>query len=197
MSLQRIFQHVFQERPFRKLAWWTFVIYLLVYLLVTGFLVIDFKDVGNPSFDIVIGSDWASNLFRARAPFLYEAIGKIHLTSRITLFLSIPNLAIGSLISSLVAWNIGISYFTFKRLGLSGTKGAATLIGTIPALLGGAACCVPTLIILLGLQFTAALSALWSWFVPVSFLLLAASLWWSLTQAEKRLISLHAPNQKK
>lgn len=193
MTFFETFKRISKESSFKRVVWWAFGIYTLIYLLVTGFLVIDLKDVGNPNFEIVIGADWMSNIFRTRAPFLYEAIGKIHLTSHVTLFLSIPNLLLGIGISTLVALNISISYYAFKRLGLSGAKGAATLLGTIPALLGGAACCVPTLIILLGLQITATLSTLWSWFVPMSLILLSGSLWWSLSQARDRIIASDAP----
>jgi len=54
------------------------------------------------------------------------------------------------------------------------------LIGTIPALISGAACCVPTLILVIGLQLTATLATVWSLLVPIGAALLLASLWWSL-----------------
>ena len=60
-----------------------------------------------------------------------------------------------------------------------------SLIGTIPAIIGGAACCVPTLILVIGLQLTATLAAVWSYFVPLSAILLILSLWWSLRRIQK------------
>ncbi len=58
--------------------------------------------------------------------------------------------------------------------------------------LAGAACCVPTLILVIGLQLTATVAAAWSLLVPASALLLALSLWWSLRwiAAEGRAESL-------
>lgn len=187
MSYLKTLKKVFEERRFRAVAWFTFAAYLVIYLLVTQFIVFSGISEGNPVFAFETIPNWTENIFRTRAPFLYESVGKVHLTPYITIFLSIPNIILGALLSAVVALNISISYFTFKRLGLSGRKGAATLIGTIPALLGGAACCVPTLIVVLGLQFTATLSALWSWFVPVSLILLFISLFWVLKHASKRL----------
>lgn len=187
MNARKTLRAVFAERRFRVTWWVTFLLYLFIYLLVTQFIAFSGPAQGNPALAVDIGPNWMENIFRTRAPFLYESVGKVHLTPYVTVFLSIPNLVLGAILSVLVALNISISYFTFKRLGLSGRKGAVTLIGTIPALLGGAACCVPTLIVVLGLQFTATLSALWSWFVPLSLILLFVSLWWVLKQAEKRL----------
>jgi hypothetical protein len=41
-----------------------------------------------------------------------------------------------------------------RTLALRGGRGFASLVGTIPALVGGAACCVPTLILMIGLQMS-------------------------------------------
>lgn len=63
---------------------------------------------------------------------------------------------------------------------MRGVRGMHALIGTVPALISGAACCVPTLILVIGLQLTATLATVWSLLVPISVVLLLMSLWWSL-----------------
>lgn len=122
---------------------------------------------------------WRELVFRQRGTFLFEPIAVVEAGS-LVLFVSIPNLAIGLGLGSLVAANIAVSYYGFRALGLRGARGVQALAGTLPALASGAACCVPTLILAIGLQFTATLAAVWPWLVPLSAALLVASLWWSL-----------------
>jgi hypothetical protein len=130
-------------------------------------------------------SNWTELIFRQRSPFLFESIGVIYL-GPIKLFLSIGNFLIALILGVLVGANISVSYFSFRSLSLRGTKGFVSLIGTIPAIIGGAACCVPTLILVIGLQLTATLAAIWSYFVPLSAFLLLVSIWWSLRRTQKR-----------
>jgi hypothetical protein len=98
----------------------------------------------------------------------------------LAMFLSIPNLAIALALGLLVGANVAASYYSFHALGMRGVRGIHALAGTIPALISGTACCVPTLILVIGLQLTVTLAAVWSWLVPASALLLVVSLWWSL-----------------
>lgn len=77
----------------------------------------------------------------------------------------------------LVAANIAVSYYGFRAFGMRGVRGMHALVGTLPARISGATCCVPTLILVIGLQLTATLAAIWSLLVPISAVLLALSLW--------------------
>lgn len=176
---------VLSERRFRNTAIIIFAAYTAIYLFVTQFLVISVDPGDNPAWSFLIVSNWSELIFRQRAAFLFESIGSVHVTPYLTIFLSIPNLILAFALSTLVALNITVSYYTFHKTGLRGAKGFVTLAGTIPALLGGAACCVPTLILVLGLQFTATLSSVWPWFMPASFVLLFLSLWWALRHASR------------
>ncbi|MGH8189717.1 MAG: hypothetical protein ACREUC_24385 [Steroidobacteraceae bacterium] len=130
--------------------------------------------------------DWRSLAFRSRGPFLFEPIGVLEVAP-LVVFLSVPNLVIAIVLGVLVGANVAASYYGFHALGMRGLRGAHALIGTIPALISGAACCVPTLILVIGLQLTATVAAVWSWLVPISAVLLLGSLWWSLhrMQAEQ------------
>lgn len=169
---------ILAERRFLITALVSLAAYVALYLVAMQYLII--TPGGTESFlTLQIVPNWEALVFRQRAAFLFEPIGALHL-GPLVLFLSIPNLALGFLLGVLVAANIAVSYYGFRALGMRGVRGLHALIGTIPALVSGAACCVPTLILVIGLQMTAALAAVSSVLVPISMLLLVASLWWSL-----------------
>lgn len=177
---------VFQKK-FLVVALITLFLYLVIYLAATQHLIFVSR-VGQAEsfFMFKISPNWSELIFRQRAPFLFEPIGVIYLGYNLKLFLSIPNILIGTLLGTLVAANITTSYYSFKILGLKGVRGVGTLLGTIPAIVSGAACCVPTLILVIGLQLTATLATVWSFFVPASFGLLFISLIWSLKKIQSR-----------
>ncbi len=162
-----------------------FVLFVVVYLASTQFLVIgERQGMGAEGvFAVTIADNWSSLMLEQRAPFLFEAIGTIYVGS-VKLFISPLNILLGALLGVLAALNIAVSYYTFRQLGLRGGRGVTALIGTLPAILSGAACCAPTLVLVVGLQVTASLTAIWPFFVPVSFVLLIVSLWWSLHKLE-------------
>ena len=177
-----ILKQLLSERRYVTVGLISFLFYFFLYLFVTQFIVFG-ADQGT-EWSLTILDNWRELIFRQRSPMLFESIGVISLPY-VTLFLSVVNLIIALVLSELVAWNIMLSYFIFRRVGWKGWRGLTSLAGTIPALLGGAACCVPTLILVLGLQVTATLTTVWPWFVPLSFLLLIGSLWWAVVQAKR------------
>lgn len=176
---------IISQKKFLVVTLITLFLYLAVYLAATQHLIFVSR-VGQAEsfFMLKISPDWPKLLFRQRAPFLFEPIGAIYLGYNLKLFLSIPNILIGTLLGTLVAANITTSYYSFKMLGLKGVRGVGVLLGTIPAIVSGAACCVPTLILVIGLQLTATLATVWSFFVPLSALLLLVSLFWSLRRTQ-------------
>lgn len=174
----RLLLAILKEPRFLFTALLALVAYLALYLSAMSYLTLAGPDAdGYVALDIQ--PTWRELLFRHRGPFLFEPIG-IARVGPLVVFLSIPNLLIGAALGALIGANLAVSYHAFRTLGLRGARGLHALIGTVPALLSGAACCVPTLILAIGLQFTASLAALWSVLVPLSALLLVASLLWSL-----------------
>lgn len=182
----KLFASIITQKRFLVVALVILFLYLLVYLAATQHLIFVSR-VGQAEsfFMLKISPDWPKLLFRQRAPFLFEPIGVVYLGYNLKLFLSIPNILIATLLGTLVAANITTSYYSFKILGLKGVRGVGALLGTIPAIVSGAACCVPTLILVVGLQLTATLATVWSFFVPASFGLLFLSLIWSLKKLQK------------
>jgi hypothetical protein len=179
-----LFSILFKKRFFLT-ALISFVVYVLIYLGAVGHLVFTFRmSEAESFFAIKILPNWQDLLFRQRSPFLFEAVGLVYLGPNIKLFLSLPNLVLAAILGSLVGINIALSYHTFQKMGLSGGRGVLSLLGTVPPIVSGAVCCVPTIVLLIGLQLTATLATAWSFFVPLSLLLLFLSLIWSLKKIQ-------------
>jgi hypothetical protein len=172
---------ILSQKRFFLTALIVFVLYLLIYLAAVGHLIFTSRMEQAESFFVIkILPNWRDLLFRQRSPFLFEAIGVIYFGSNIKLFISLPNLILATILGSLVGANIALSHYTFRKMGLSGSRGIVSLLGTIPPIISGTVCCVPTIVLLIGLQLTATLATAWSFFVPVSIALLLFSLFWSL-----------------
>jgi len=172
---------ILSQKRFFLTALIVFVLYLLIYLAAVGHLIFTSRmEQAESFFAIKILPNWRDLLFRQRSPFLFEAIGVIYFGSNIKLFISLPNLILATILGSLVGANIALSHYTFRKMGLSGSRGIVSLLGTIPPIISGTVCCVPTIVLLIGLQLTATLATAWSFFVPVSIALLLFSLFWSL-----------------
>jgi len=170
---------ILSQRRYLVTALVVMVAYAFLYLVAAQLLVWQ-RSAESSAVAVNISADWHGLLFRKRAPFLYEPIGTLVLGQRLRLFLAIPNLAIALFLGVLVGLNAAVSYHRFRVLTFRGARGIASLLGTIPALVGGAACCVPALVLVIGLQMSATLIAVWPLFVPASAVLLIAALWWSL-----------------
>lgn len=172
----RLLLSILAQRRFLIAALIALAGYIVLYLAAMQYLII--APAGS-LLSLELTPDWRSLAFRQRGPFLFEPIGVLHLAP-LAIFLSVPNLAIALGLGLLLGANVAASYYGFRELGMRGLRGVHALIGTIPALISGAACCVPTLILVIGLQLTATVATVWAWLVPISALLLVISLWWSL-----------------
>lgn len=179
---------IFSQKRYWVTAIAVFVLYVIIYLAATQFLIfVQRIPMAEGFFELKVLENWQDLMFRQRAPFLFESIGALYLGG-IKIFISVPNILIAALLGVLVAFNISVSYYSFRALSLRGARGFMDLLGTVPAIVSGAACCVPTLILVIGLQLTAGLATLWSFFVPLSFVLLIASLWWGLYKIKNKKI---------
>lgn len=154
-----------------------FVLYLILYFYFIGYLIF----TASENFTFQWLPNWQDLIWRQRSPLLFESVA-IFQTPLFTLFISIPNLIIGIILSLLVAANIIVSIYSFQALGLRGVRGLGILVGTVPALLSGAACCAPLLIVFLGIQLSAGLLGVFAFLVPLAIILLLASLLWSLSR---------------
>jgi hypothetical protein len=180
----RLLISILTKRRFLIAALISLAAYVVLYLTAMQYLFVAAPGATESLLALDVLPDWRSLAFRQRGPFLFEPIGVLHLAP-LVIFISIPNLAIALALGVLVGANVAVSYYGFHGLGMRGLRGIHALIGTTPALISGAACCVPTLILVIGLQLTATLATVWSWLVPLSALLLIISLWWSLHRMER------------
>jgi len=120
-------------------------------------------------------------LFESLGPFQYEPIAFIQLGVVNYLFAPL-NALLGLGLAVLVGLNLAVAYGAWRRpaaCGLPESKGAAGatgLLAGVPALLSGTVCCGPVILLVVGVQATAGLLAVFQWLLPVAVVLLVGSL---------------------
>lgn len=158
--------------------WLAGVSYVLIYLVGVG-------DLGRGSGDwgVYLVSEPLARATASTGPFRYEAVATVDLGA-VTYLLSPGNLAIAVLLGGLVGANAAVSLVSWRRPGACGVESSAALVGGVPALLGGAACCGPVILLVVGIQATGALLTAFAALVPVAVVLLVGSLVLVGTRAE-------------
>jgi hypothetical protein len=178
------------DRVARRVGLWTGVAFLLLYLYSVGNIVI------VPGVDLAFGksvpaaalvSDWAAKMWKPAAPFVWEPIAALYPIRSVALFLSVPNLLLAFGLGTLVALNMAVA-IARARATVTVQKGRGVVRGflpSLPALLTGFTCCVPTIVLALGslaATFAVAAIAIAPYFLPVAVLALVANLLWGLRQ---------------
>ncbi|MCH8550678.1 MAG: hypothetical protein LAT62_02000 [Natronospirillum sp.] len=128
-------------------------------------------------------------MFRRTGYLLFDAIAVIH-TPLFTWLLSPLNLLLGLIISLLVGLNLVLSWIAWRQPRACRVNGSTGTLGLIPALLAGGACCAPTLLLVLGIQATAALITAIQWMIPLALVLLIGSLIWVAQKTNVELLKL-------
>ncbi|MGW0732019.1 hypothetical protein [Streptomyces sp. NPDC002851] len=144
--------------------------------------------------DVVFGAHgrWAGQFagweraFETRAPYLFEPVAAVR-TPVAVLFVSPVNVLLGAVVAGLAACTVAVALATrdeavcpvpVRRRG----RGFGGLLGALPALLLGFACCVPAFLLALGTGTAAAVlpfvTPLRPVFYPLSLLLLSTALVW-------------------
>lgn len=169
----------------RRLGIGAGLLYLLIYLMAIQNLVISGTDLTRfvqvPS--VVVASDWTSKVLRPIAPFYFESVAAVYPVNHLTIFLSPVNLVMGALLGGLVAMNVAAAAYLIRTSRACGTRAYTGLLGALPGFLTGFACCVPTLALVLGAQFTVLLIAVRSYFFPFAVVALGLSLFWNVRRA--------------
>lgn len=149
-------------------------VYTLLYLWLTGDIAGDGMGGWQAAFPA-----WA-RAFQTRGPFQFEPVGLIGLGALVWTF-SPFNTLIAATLGLLVGLNVVAGWWLWRTPRQCGLGGTSTgLLGVIPALLAGGACCAPLALIWLGLPIAGVLASLTPLLVPVALLLLVAGLWLSL-----------------
>jgi hypothetical protein len=127
--------------------------------------------------------DWTSKAFKQIAPFSYEPVATIYPANHVTILVSPLNIAMGLALGGLVGINVALALRISAMARACRTRAFGGLLGAVPGLLTGFACCVPTAALVLGAQFAVALIALRSFFFPVALAALLGSLAWNARRA--------------
>ena len=173
----------------RWIAITTGIGYFLLYLFSLGHLVVDRNVVApgdTPGFVIV--SDWTTKSFERVGGFAYEPVAALYVPRGVTLFIAPLNLFIGAILATLIALNVVTTAYALtvarscRRLSWTG------LLGSLPGLLTGFACCVPTVAFVLGANLALALISVQIFLLPLSLASLVLGLGWTLQRVRKVLV---------
>lgn len=147
------------------------VAYLLSYLYAIGHLA-----PGGDGFDLLVVENPLGRLFRqSLGEFSFEPVAVVELGP--VVYLASLNTVLGLGLGVLVGLNLALTYLAWrqpKACGLATSSTAA--VAGVPALLSGAACCGPILLIVVGVQATGLLLTAFELLVPVATVLLVGSL---------------------
>ena len=152
---------------------------LVVYLFAIGEIAVSVSDVSSAT------ATWQAmpdNLFRTKAPYLFEPVVAVRPNSYLTVLISPVNIGLGSIVAALAAANVAVSRYASQQTTCR-RRAYGRLAGVLPALGLGFACCAPTLLLVAGASVSAAflpaMLAIRPALYPLSIFLLSASLVWA------------------
>lgn len=139
---------------------------------------------GVPVPSAAIVADWSAKVWKPIAPFVWEPIVAVYPFRSVALFLSVPNLLIALSLGALVGLNVSVAVARVCAARAGGRPGGSAkgLLASVPGLLTGFTCCVPTAVLALGslaAGFTVAVIAVRPYFIPAAALALIANLVWN------------------
>lgn len=147
-------------------------IYALGYLYALG----DIDWAQQAAWGFRVGDLALAQWITMRSAFYFEAVAIADI-GHLAVLISPLNLAIAVGLASLLTLNIHGAIELRRRPALCRRR-PGTLLGGLPALLAGGACCAPSLVLLLGVPGLGAFAALFGWLIPLSFAALFATRWW-------------------
>jgi hypothetical protein len=173
------------DRRARRAAAAVTAAYLLVYLLAVGDVTISpandlARFVTLPS--LQVAPDWTAKLLERRGTFAYEPVLALYPANHVTVFVAPLDLAMGLLLGALAGLNLAVALRARRASRACRLRGLAGLLGTLPALLTGVTCCVPTLALALGAQLTVTLLVVSDWLFPLALAVTTISLLWNAQQ---------------
>lgn len=165
---RRVVARVLARNRYRRLVAAVGILYLVVFLIALGNIT-----PSTGEFSVTTGSPAA--MFRRTGLLLFDAVARIR-TPLFTLLVSPLNIAMGLVISFLVGLNLTMTYIAWRQPKACPVNKATGVFGLAPALLAGGACCAPTILLILGIQATAAFITAVQWMIPLALALLVGSL---------------------
>ena len=156
----------------------TVVGYLILYSVAIGHLG---RSTTSGAVGVSVVADPLTRLFESTGPFKYEPVAFMEIWAVEYLFAPL-NAVVGLGLAVLVGLNLAVAYGAWRRpaaCGIpdaGGSDGVAGALAGIPALLSGTICCGPAILLVVGVQATAGLMAVFQWLLPVAVVLLVGSL---------------------
>ncbi|MCA1717085.1 MAG: hypothetical protein LC781_09675 [Actinobacteria bacterium] len=98
------------------------------------------------------------------------------------------NLLIGAVLGGLIALNVVSAAYSLAAVRACRRLSWTGLFSSLPALLTGFACCVPTVGLVLGANLALTLISLQTFLLPVSVAALTAGLFWNLHRTRRELL---------
>jgi len=146
--------------------------YLLVYLYTVG----DLSVAGEgPARLTVRTADDLSRAFASLGFFRYGAVAVVSY-GPVTYLFSPLNGLVALTLAGLVGANLSLTYLGLVQPRACGLESSAGVLAGIPALLSGAACCGPTILLVVGVQASATLVSVFQYLVPLAVVLLVGGL---------------------
>lgn len=158
-------------------------LYLLVYLWFSNLLAFGNSDVG-----VTVARNPVGRFFQpANSAFSFEPVALVEFG--VGTYLFSLNTVVGLAIAVLVGVNLAVTYLAWRQPNACGIGSSSSgLLAGVPALLSGAACCGPILLIAFGIQASSAVLTLFQWLIPAAVVLLLGSLLWVGRKVEPELV---------
>ncbi|MFC7044582.1 hypothetical protein ACFQH6_03395 [Halobacteriaceae archaeon GCM10025711] len=145
--------------------------YLALYLFAVGHL-----GRGDGSVGLFVVGDPLTRALRPVGTLAFEPVARVD-AGPVTLLFSPFDTLVGLALAVLVGLNLAVTYLAWTQPRTCGLgTSSAGLLAAVPALLSGAACCGPVLLVVLGIQASGLLLATFSALVPLAALLLVGTL---------------------
>ena len=146
--------------------------YLVLYLVTVGDLSLASSRTGPLTIRL---ADDLSRAFASLGFFRFDAIALVSV-GPVTYLFSPLNMLVTVVLSTLVGANLALSYLGWVQPRACGLESSSGVLAGIPALLSGAACCGPTILLVVGVQASATIITGFQLLIPFAFAMLVGSL---------------------
>lgn len=191
-TLAGILRRSLQEKSRRWAALAAGALYFVFYLYAVRQLVLGGVISPGDGATFAVDPNWYSKLLDPIAGYTFEPVAALYLFGGAALFLAPLNLLIGLVLGGLVALNVASATYALAAVRSCRRLSWTGLLGSLPALLTGFACCVPTVGLMLGANLALALIGLQSFLLPLGMIGLAAGLFWNLHRTRRELLRISA-----
>ena len=127
-------------------------------------------------------ANWQDLLFRQRVALLWEPIAVWVPLSGFSLLFAPPNILLAFFLSILIYANILVAVYAYRMNKITGVKFSFKgILGSLPAVLTGFACCAPTFVIAIGAAFsgfTVLFTSIRPWLIPISVVIMIWGYWY-------------------